>query len=267
MPSLNAMSYFRITSLLLALVFVRASIINASDISGLLEKIDIRAKEVITRPTISRVSELPCLPVSLRQYEFLIDHPRLSMLLAHIYDPSLDLYKIELRPDGLIHVDDPAGLAGDMELVNSIQGRRVYFISGYFDILKMRFNSRMVMIISYSEHISEAGVTVDSTTTDYIKVNSTLVGFFTRLMAFIFPKKVDERLGRLTNAVQKVAIAVHDDPAGAYGKLAASNEVGPEELKEFAGLFLKRAWTPEARTHDSFPELLSYGGRFHWSPP
>ncbi len=116
---MKAMSYSKITSLLLAIVFIPASIISAADISGLLEKKGTRAKEVITKPTISRVSELPRLPVSVGQYEFLIDHPRLSMVLAHLYDPSLDLYKIEVRPDGLIHVDDPAGLAGDVELVRS----------------------------------------------------------------------------------------------------------------------------------------------------
>ena len=226
---------------MLAIVFIPASIINASDISSLLEKKGPRAKEVITKPTISRVSELPRLPVSLRQYEFLMDHPRLSMVLAHIYDPSLDSYKIEVRPDGTIHVDDPAGLAGDMEVVNSISGRRVYFISGHFDILKMRFKGNMVLMISYSERLSVAGASVDSTTTSYIKVNSAFVGFFARIMAFLFPKKVDDRIGRFANAVRKVAIAIHNDPTGAYGRLAASGAVGSKELKEFSGMFLRRA--------------------------
>ena len=235
---MKAISCFRIISLSLALVFIPAPIIIASDISSLLEKKGPGAKEVITRPTIVRVSELPRLPVSLRKYEFLIDHPRLSMVLAHIYDPSLDLYKIEARPDGIIHVDDPAGLAGDMELVSSIPGRRVYFISGHFDIFKMRFKGHMVMNITYSESLSQAHASVDSTTTCYIKVNSAFAGFFTKLMAFLFPKKVDERIGRFANAVKRVAISVHDDPAGAYRKLAASREVGPGELKEFAGMFL-----------------------------
>lgn len=214
---------------------------NASDISSLLEKMGPRTKEVITESTISRVSELPRLPVSLRQYEFLIDHPRLSMVLAHIYDPSLDLYTMEVRPDGLIHVDDLAGLAGDMELINSIPGRRVYYILGHSDILKMRFNGHMVLMISYSEHLSEAGTSVDSTTTGYIKVENAFVGFFTRLMACLFPRAVDERIGRLANAAKIVAIAVHKDPVGAYGKLAASGEVGSEELKEFAEMFLRGA--------------------------
>ena len=236
---MKAVNYFRIISLLLALLFLPASLTNASpDISGLLEKKGPKAKEVVTKPTISRVSALSRLPVSLRQYEFLIDHPRLSMFLAHSYDPSLDLYKIAVRPDGIIHVDDPAGLAGDMELVNSVPGRRLYFISGHFDILRMRFNGHMVMNISYAERLSKAHALLDSKTTCYIKVNSAFVGFFAKLMAFLFPKKVDERIGRFANAVKTVAIAVHNDPAGAYAKLAASGEVSPGELKEFAGMFL-----------------------------
>jgi hypothetical protein len=235
---MKAISYFRITSLLLVLVFIQIQISNASDIEGLLEKKGPGAKEVLTRPTISRVLELPRLPVSLRQYEFLLDHPRLSMVLARIYDPSLDLYKIEVRPDGFIRVDDPSGLAGDMELVNSIPGRRVYFISGYFDFLRMRFNGNMVMKISNSERLSEAAASVDSKTTCYIRVNNAFVGYFAKLMAFLFPKKVDDRIGRFGNAIKKVAIAVHDDPAGAYGKLEASGKVGPREIKEFAEMFL-----------------------------
>jgi hypothetical protein len=230
--------YFRIASLLLALVFIPVSIISASDISGLLEKKGPRAKEVVTRPTIVRVSELPRLPVSLSQGEFLIDHPRLSMVLAHIFDPALDSYKIEVRPDGLIHVDDPAGLGGDMELVNSVPGRRVYFITGYFDILKARFHGNMVMMISYSERLRESPFSADLTTTCYIKVNNSFAGFFTKVITFLFPKKVDERIGRFANAVNRVAIVVHNDPAGTYRKLAASGEITPGELKQFADMFL-----------------------------
>lgn len=174
----------------------------------------------------------------MRQYEFLIDHPRLSMVLAHFYDPSLDLYNIEVRPDGLIHVDNPAGFAGNVELVNSVRGRRVYFISGHFDILKIRFNGHMVLMTSYSERLSKAGASVDTTTTVYIKINSAVVGFLTRLMPSLFAKKV--KIGRFANAVKRVAFAIHNDPSGAYGKLAASGKVGPEELKEFARMFLTR---------------------------
>ena len=70
----------------------------------------------------------------------------------------MDFYKIDVKPDGIIYVNDPAGLAGDVELVNFIQGRRVYFISGHFDILKMRFNGHMVMMILHAVRIESYAI-------------------------------------------------------------------------------------------------------------
>jgi hypothetical protein len=238
MRSLKAMAYFRITSLALGLLLLPASLVGAADIASLLQKKGPEAQKVVTKPTLFRVSALGRLPVSRRQYEFLIDHPRLSMVLAHSYDPSLDLYKIEVEPDGVIHVVDPAGLAGDMELVNAVPGRRVYYISGHFDFLKMRFNGHMVLVMSYSGRPGEKGATLESTATSYIKVKSIFAGIFAKLMAFLFPKKVDERIGRFAHAVRKVAFVVHHDAVAAYRKLAASGEVGSQELEEFAGEFL-----------------------------
>ena len=108
----------------------------------------------------------------------------------------------------------------------------------------MRFNGHMVMNISYSGRPVESPASVDSTTTCYIRVNSAIAGFFTKIMTFLFPKKVDERIGRLANAVTRVAMAVHNDPAGAYRKLAASGEAGPSELKEFAEMFFVKLAGP-----------------------
>ncbi len=234
------MFYFRIAAFFLLIVFVPALLFAAGDMQGLAGNKAYAVKEVVARPTISRVSALPGLPVSSRQYEFLLDRPRLSMALAHICDPSLDLYKIEVRPDGTCHVDDPTGLAGDMELVSSSPGKRVYFISGHYDILKMRFNGRMVLESEYSEHTCLEGAFVDSKAVSYVKVDSSFVGAFAKLMAFLFPKKVDARIGRFSNAVKGVAVAVHNDPVGMYKRLAATGEFSPEDLREYSQMFLKK---------------------------
>ncbi len=233
------MFYIRIAALFVVAALVPALLFAAGVPQGSTVNRAAAVKEVVTRPTISRVSALPGLPVSSRQYEFLLDRPRLSMALAHICDPSLDLYKIEVRPDGSCHVDDPKGLAGDMELVSSGPGKRLYFISGHYDILKMRFNGRMVLDSEYSEHTCPEGVYVDSKATSYVKVDSAFVGAFAKLMAFLFPKKVDARIGRFSNAVKSVAVAVHNDPAGMYRQLAATGGFKPEELREYSAMFLK----------------------------
>jgi len=235
------MRSYRVAALFFVLVFMPGVLFAAGDISDLLEKKGPRAKEVVTRPTVSRVSALPGLPVTARQYEFLTDRPHLSMVLARICDPSLDLYRIETRPDGISHVYDPAGLEGDVELVSASPGRRLYFVSGHFMFLKMKFTGNMVVVNEYSERPGETGHSVDAAATSYVRLNSAFVGVFAKVMAFLFPKKVDERIGRFANAVKSVALAVHEDPAGAYRRLAASGEVSPAELKEFAGMFLKKS--------------------------
>lgn len=239
-PSQKTLSFIRTATILVVLVFMQSSIYAAVDISGLLDKRGPKAKEVLTKPTITRVSELANMPVSSRQYEFFVDHPRLSVVLARIYDPSLDLYKLSMRCDGLIHAEDPAGLAGDIEVISSSPGRRVYFISGYYDLLKIRFHGHVLMVTEYSEKKAGERVYVDTKVTNYIKVDSAVAGVFARIINLLFPKKVDGRIGRFTNAVRTVAYAVHNDPDGAYNKLAASGEVDQTELKEYAAMFVRK---------------------------
>jgi len=227
--------------LLTAFVLVPVTVMNASDIPDQLAKKGPAGTEVITRPTITRMEELPRLPVSVRQGEFLLDHPHLSMVLARISDPKLDLYRVEVMPNGLIHITDPAGLAGDAEIVESVPGRRAYFVTGYFDVLKIRLRGRMLIKISYKEHTDEPRVSADATTACYIKVDSSVVGVLAKVVNFIFPKKVDGRINRFVNAVRIVAAAVHDDPSGSYNKLASSGELSHAELSEFERFFLSTA--------------------------
>lgn len=239
------------TSLLLILASITAATFAADDIVSLLEKKGPKMREIVAKPTISRELKLPHLPINSRQIEFLIDHPRVSLALAHLYAPSLDPYDIEVRPDRVIHIHDPAGLAGNAELIDARPGRRVYLITGYFDIFKMRFNGQMVLMTVYSEQVEDAAVSVESTTTAYIKVNSSFAGIFARLADFLFPHKVDERIGRLLHAAQTVAVAIHTDPTDAYRKLRVSREVSTEELKDFEEMFLR-----------GYPGTLTQGARF-----
>ncbi len=97
----------------------------------------------------------------------------------------------------------------------------------------------MVLMTVYSEQVEDAAVSVELTTAAYIKVNSAIAGIFARLADFLFPHKVDERIGRLLRAAQTVAVAIHTDPSDAYKKLSVSNEVSGEELQDFEKMFLR----------------------------
>ena len=89
---------FIIITLGLAVVCIPACVFGAEDISGILEEKRPTAKGIITKPSLFRESTLPRLPLSPKQIEFLIDHPRVSLVLAHLYAPFLDNYSVEVRP-------------------------------------------------------------------------------------------------------------------------------------------------------------------------
>jgi hypothetical protein len=226
-----------IITLGLALVCIPTGVFGAEDISSLLESKGPTVKGIITEPSIVRETKLPHLPISPRQIEFLIDHPHATLALAHLYAPFLDNYSIEVRPDQVIHIDDPGRLAGDAELIDVRPGRRVYLIAGYYDVLNMRFNGDMVLMTMYSEQRENAAVSVDATAIAYIRINSAFAGAFAWMADFLFPKKVDERIDRFVRAAESIAVAVHKDPAAAYRKLKASGEVSAEELEEFGRTF------------------------------
>lgn len=230
-------SYFMIATLGLTLTCMPTGIFGAKDLSMLLEKKGPAAKEIITRPSIYRESKLSHLPINQRQIEYLIDHPGVALALAHLYTPFLDNYRVEVRPDHVIHIRDPDALAGDAELIDSCPGRRVYYIAGYFDIFKIRFNGQMVLVTRYAERKEHAFVSVDATTIAYIKIDSSFAGAFARLADYLFPKKVDERIERFLRAAKIISAAVHREPAAAYSKLKAAGEVNAEELKEFGLTF------------------------------
>ena len=218
------------------LVFASSAVADAGEFDTLIKKVPAAA-DVVRKPTLFRSVDLNGLPVSKRQFEFLLDHPRLSTVLARMSDPQLDAYKVEVRPDGSSHVNDPKGLAGDMELVSESDGKRIYYINGHWDFpLGIRFNGRMVLVAYYNE----AGGHVDSRTLGYMRVDNALVGLVAKLVAYIFPGKVDARIARFSGAVRKVAVEVHDDPDGVYKRLAASGEVPAGDLEAYRSSFCMR---------------------------
>jgi hypothetical protein len=234
---MKAYRCFMLITLGLALACIPTGVFGAEDISSLLETKGPGAKGILAKPSIFRESTLPRLPISPGQIEFLIDHPRVLLALAHLYAPFLDNYSVEVRPDQVIHIDDPGKLAGDAELIDARPGRRVYLIAGYFNIFKMRFDGHMVLMTVYSERRENAAVSVDATTTAFIKIDSAVADAFARLADYLFPKKVDERIERFLRAAESIAVAVHKDPAAAHRKLLSAGEVGAEELQEFGRTF------------------------------
>lgn len=231
--------YLMIFAFGLALICLTTSIFSAEDQFSFLEAKKPAVKEVVANPSLIRESKFPRLPLNKKQIEFLIDNPRVALALAHLYASFLDGYRLELMPERVIHISDSDKLAGDAELVDVSPGRRGYFIAGYFEVLKLRFYGKMVLLTGYSEQRTDERVSVEATTTAYIKIDSVLASAFARLADFLFPKKVDARIERFVRAAETIVAEVHKDPQGAYKKLKAAGEVSPDELADFDRTFIR----------------------------
>jgi len=212
---------------------------ETGEFGPLIDKKGPAVREILDRPTLYREAKMPGLPCGSGDFGFLLDRPRLSMAIARLMDPGLDEYRIESRPDGSVHVDDQGRLVGDMEVVLRQEGKRVYYISGYWKfLLGVKFTGRMVLVPEYADRPGAGGRITDATARGYMKVDNALAGFVARAVVYIFPAKVDARMERFADAVRKATQAVHDDPAGVYRSLVINRNVPPEEAEEFRERFV-----------------------------
>lgn len=197
------------------------------------------ALELLNRPTLYRETELSGLPSSAADFEFLLDRPRTSIALAGSFHPSLDKYTIERRTPGLYHIDDGGRLVGDMEIVLARPGERLYYISGYWNIVMgVKLRGRMALIVQDWDRNAGQGKVLDVKAKGYMLVDNSVAGAAFKLAAYLFPKKVDARIERFATAVKKVVYAVHDDPKEALKRLEKARMVPPEEAREFRARFL-----------------------------
>jgi len=222
------------------LVILSVGFIYASDadFAYLIKKKGAPAKELIEKPTLYRETELNGLPCTASDFEFLLDRPRSSIALAGKMHKSLDKYTIDSRKPGELHIDDQGNLVGDMELVINRPGKRMYYITGYWKlVLGMKLEGRMALVVDYKEVADGNGRALDAKARGYMMVDNSVAGEAFKVLAFMFPGKVDARINRFATAVEKVVVAVHDDPEGVCKRLEGAQHVPPEEAREFRARF------------------------------
>jgi hypothetical protein len=93
------------------------------------------ARELLDKPTLYRKAELKGMPCNSEDFDFLLDRPRTSVALAGKIHKSLDKYAITMTKPGTYHIDDKGSLVGDMDIVISEPGKRMYYIAGFWKLL------------------------------------------------------------------------------------------------------------------------------------
>jgi len=238
------------TSAVLLVLLLSAALCVFADIAGvreefgfLEESVGPEAMEVVEDPTIYRVADMQDLPCDAATFEFLLDRPKMSMVLARSVDPSVDDYLFKTLEDGSVHVDDHEGLTGTMQLMASEPGKRIYYMVGHYELFwGMTFDGRAVLVPEYEDVAAEEGegARLNSNTRTYFKVESSFIGAMASFVDYAFPSKVDSRIARFSGAITAVTEAVAADPGGMYARLEESDRLSDGELAEYRGFFLDR---------------------------
>jgi len=207
----------------------------------LAQKKGAAARELLDKPTLYRKTDLKGMPCNSEDFDFLLDRPRTSVALAGKLHKSLDKYAITMTKPGMYHIDDKGNLVGDMDIVISEPGKRMYYIAGFWKLMPgVRLNGRMALIVEYKEAGTGRDCHLDAAARGYMMVDNSVAGAAFKLAAYLFPNKVDARINRFATAVSKVVQAIHEDPEAALKRVGDSRNVPPEEVKEFRERFVRK---------------------------
>ena len=171
-------------------------------------------------------------------FEYLLDHPEFA---SHVTQAlKLARYRIWHTPAGLF-LDDGWGATGQFHVVYAAPGTRVMHAVGQYKSKALpAIKGQAIVMLVYGFRPASAGGgdlnLVTSTVTGFVKLDSAVMAFASRLASSVAQNKADTEARRLMKVFARVSRAVQDDPAGVYERLRQRPETPQRELEEFRQL-------------------------------
>lgn len=168
-------------------------------------------------------------------FEYLLDHPEFATHVTRAL--RVARYRIWQTSDGLF-LDDGWGVTGHFSVVYAGAGTRImYARGGYRQTAIPTVNGEAVAMIQY--RITPAGDDrdlVNATVSGYVKLDSALLSFATKLAGSIAQGKADLEARRLMTVFARVSRAIDDNPSDVYERLRQRPDVPTREREEFGRL-------------------------------
>ena len=172
-------------------------------------------------------------------FEYLLDHPEFA---SHVTQTlKLARYRIWPTPAGL-YLDDGWGATGHFTFVYAAPGMRVMYVWGQYKprILPSIRGQAVVMLEYGFQPAAEGRDLVTSTITGFVKLDSRILAFATKLASGIAQDKADTEARKMVKVFARVSQAVQENPAGVYEQLRHRPETPRRELEEFRQLLKVR---------------------------
>jgi hypothetical protein len=215
-----------------------------------LSALDERAKQhveaLLKDHTLERSLSLdhPILNQSLHQ--FLLDRPDVGAAISR----SLGIGNYTIRREGpdRFHGYDPDGVEGDMAIYYRDGAHRVYYAEGIAKGGLVTLRGKTVIFHAFQyRSAGQAQEWVQSRLTIYAKIENPVLAFVIKILEPFIGQLVDPRISKAQGVVKQVSEALVHDPHGTYGRIAASNELPPEDLKTLGDLMGPIESSPQSR--------------------
>jgi hypothetical protein len=186
-------------------------------------------------------------------YRHLLDHPPFTAAL--IRRLNLGRYQSESRGPGRFWGDDGDGTKGIVELVYEDPASRIYFLEGTHESrLLPHVTGKAVVFLRISVMRDASGnEATDSTLVAYTKLDNWFLAGVVSLLHPLVDKIVTSRLQRGVETVNRLGIAMRQDPQRVLSEAAK-----PPSLPEAQVAFLKNALSTDPDTDKVLPHNRSF---------
>lgn len=168
-------------------------------------------------------------------FEYLLDHPEFATHVTRVL--KLARYRIWHTPEGLF-LDDGWGATGHFSVIHAVSGTRVMHARGqYQQRVLPAINGQAVVVLEYEFQPAPAGrASIKTAVTGFVKLDSRLLNFLSRLAPGIVTAKAETEAHRLVKVFARATRQIEERPAEIYARLRLRPDVPQRELEDFRQL-------------------------------
>ena len=192
----------------------------------------VRLMQVAETASVSTQVDGEPFPCRSDIFEYLVDHPEFATHVTQML--KLARYRIWRTPEGL-YLDDGWGATGHFAFVYVAPGTRVMYAWGqYKPKILPSIRGQAVIMLEYGFRPTAHGRDlVTSKVTGFVKLDSRVLAFASRLVSSVAQNKADTEARKLVKVFARVSQAVQENPSSVYEQLRQRPDTPRQELEEF----------------------------------
>ena len=200
-----------------------------------------RVASVVNDYTTHRTVPPTLTPIQKSLYEFLLDHPVLTAVLArHL---ALGEYRITRVGPNTFHGDNGQGEQGLLTLLYQERTRRVYHVQGSHRgrLFPLITGEAIVMLRYHAKTGAEGQESVETRMTVYSKIENPVLAILVKVLQPILRRAVNDKLTDAFFAVHRLGEVIAGDPERVARLVEATPELDPADVAALKGVLPGRA--------------------------